>query len=130
VLDPITGQGIGNAFRDAELVAGAIADGLDGGDLESGLAGYAAARDAATLPMFEFTLDLAALGPPGVEQQVLVAALAAKPAEVDRFLSVLSGAVPLSAYQSPANMARLIGWRGMASIAWAKFRNRPALQPT
>jgi flavin-dependent dehydrogenase len=130
VLDPITGQGIGNAFRDAELVADAIADGLDGGDLDARLAGYAKARDAATLPMFEFTVDLAALAPAGVEQQVLFAALAAKPSEVDRFLSVLAGAVPLPEFQAPGNMVRLIGWRGMASIAWAKLRRRPALQST
>jgi 2-polyprenyl-6-methoxyphenol hydroxylase-like FAD-dependent oxidoreductase len=30
LLDPITGQGISHAFRDAELLAGAVADGLGG----------------------------------------------------------------------------------------------------
>ena len=30
LLDPITGQGIGHAFRDAELLADAVADGLGG----------------------------------------------------------------------------------------------------
>jgi hypothetical protein len=41
VIDPITGQGIGDAFRDAELLAGAVGAGLGGGEtLEAALAGY------------------------------------------------------------------------------------------
>ena len=36
VMDPISGQGIGNAFREAELVAGAVADGLGGAALARG----------------------------------------------------------------------------------------------
>jgi hypothetical protein len=65
VIDPTTGQGIGDALRDAELLADAIGDGLGGRrPLAAALAGYEQARDQAALAMYEFTTELAALGPP------------------------------------------------------------------
>jgi 2-polyprenyl-6-methoxyphenol hydroxylase-like FAD-dependent oxidoreductase len=65
VMDPTTGQGIGDALRDAELLADAIGDGLGGRrPLAAALAGYEQARDQAALAMYEFTTELAALGPP------------------------------------------------------------------
>ncbi|HZU15103.1 MAG TPA: FAD-dependent monooxygenase [Candidatus Dormibacteraeota bacterium] len=55
-LDPVTGQGIADVFRDAELLAEAVATGLDGGPpLTITLDGYRARRDAAALPMYELT---------------------------------------------------------------------------
>ena len=56
-MDPITGQGIADAFRDAELLADAVVAG------ERRSAGYQARRDAAALPMYEMTLDLASFAP-------------------------------------------------------------------
>jgi len=65
LLDPITGQGISDAFRDAELLAGAVVSAL-GGDqpLAKALAGYQRARDRAARPMYDFTARLAVLRPP------------------------------------------------------------------
>ncbi len=48
--DPITAHGITDALRDAELLAGAVT-----AETEAALAGYAAARDALSLPLFEAT---------------------------------------------------------------------------
>src|SRR5918993_282774 len=48
--DPLTAHGITDALRDAELLAAAAARGSD-----AGFAGYAAARDELSLPMFEAT---------------------------------------------------------------------------
>src|SRR5215218_2990864 len=48
--DPLTAHGITDALRDAELLAAAAARGLD-----AGFAGYAAARDELSLPLFEAT---------------------------------------------------------------------------
>jgi 2-polyprenyl-6-methoxyphenol hydroxylase-like FAD-dependent oxidoreductase len=125
VMDPITGQGIGDALRDAELLAGAVTDGLGGRrPLADALAGYERARDAAALPMYRFTTDLAALGPAGPEQQALFTALAGRPAEVDRFLGVLTGAVPLDSFFSPRNLLRLLGVRGMAAVTLGRLRSR------
>src|SRR6266542_4199608 len=56
VMDPITGQGISDAFRDAELLAEAVGAGLGGGEpLARALAGYQRQRDSAVLPMYEHT---------------------------------------------------------------------------
>jgi 2-polyprenyl-6-methoxyphenol hydroxylase-like FAD-dependent oxidoreductase len=121
VMDPITGQGIGYALRDAELVAEAIEAGLTGREsLGAALAGYQRARDAASLPMYTFTTELASFPPPRPEQEALFAALATKPAEVDRFLGVLAGAVSLQEYFSPGNLFRVMGVRGMARVALDK----------
>ena len=95
VMDPVTGAGIADALRDAELLADAVAAGLNGGPpLDEALAGYQAARDAAALPMYEMTIDLASFAPPRPEQQMLMRALEGNQAEIDRFLSVLTGSLP------------------------------------
>lgn len=51
--DPITGHGITDAFRDAELLARSIDDHLRGGSAD--LSGYETARDAALRETFELT---------------------------------------------------------------------------
>jgi hypothetical protein len=123
-MDPITGQGIGYALRDAELVAEAIEAGLTGREpLGAALAGYQRARDAASLPMYAFTTELASFPPPKPEQEALFAALATRPAEVDRFLGVLTGAVPLQEYFAPGNLFKVMGVRGMARVALDKLRS-------
>jgi 2-polyprenyl-6-methoxyphenol hydroxylase-like FAD-dependent oxidoreductase len=103
-MDPITGQGIGDALRDAELLAAA-------------LAGYERARGREALPMYELTGELASFAPPRSEQQALFAALARRQADVDRFLGVMTGAVPLAEFFSARNMLRLLGIRGLAAMA-------------
>jgi 2-polyprenyl-6-methoxyphenol hydroxylase-like FAD-dependent oxidoreductase len=68
VMDLITGQGIGDAFRDAELLAGAVGAGLGGGEtLEAALAGYRRQRDRAAIPIYDFTTGLASFAHPAVE---------------------------------------------------------------
>ena len=56
--DPITGHGITDAFRDAELLAEALHEVLSGGDEATALGQYAAARDAALAETFDLTRDL------------------------------------------------------------------------
>ncbi len=122
-MDPVTGQGIADAFRDAELLAEAIGAGLDaGGKLGPALAAYRQRRDKAALPMYEFTTELASFAPPRPEQRLLFEALAGRPAEIDRFLGVLAGAVPIDSYFSPRNLVRLLGLRGMLRAGLARRR--------
>jgi flavin-dependent dehydrogenase len=121
VMDPVTGAGIADALRDAELLSDAVVAGLDGGPpLDEALAGYQAARDAAALPMYEMTIDLASFAPPRPEQEMLVRALEGNQAEIDRFLSVLTGSLPGPEYFTPRNMLRLIGVRGL----WQAMRSQ------
>ena len=123
VMDPLTGQGIGDALRDAELLAEAVAAGLGGRrPLAAALAGYERARDQAALPMYDLTTELAAFAPPRPEQQALLAALASRQADVDRFLGVLTGTVPPGEFFSARNLLRILGFRGLAA---ALLRGRP-----
>jgi flavin-dependent dehydrogenase len=58
--DPVTGLGIMDAFRDADLLADAIHAGLaKAGPMEEALASYQEQRDAAAKPMYDFTLAFA-----------------------------------------------------------------------
>jgi hypothetical protein len=123
VMDPITGQGIGDAFRDAEWLVKAIDNGLAGRqDLEVALQNYERARNEAALPMYEFTTELASFAPPKPEQTILLSSLVGKQQEIDRFFGVLTGTVPMRDYFSPGNLVKTIGVRGMASIMLDKIR--------
>ena len=113
-MDPCTGQGIADAFRDAELLADAIE--------RSRLDDYRRRRDTAALPMYEMTADVASIAPPRPEQELLMAALAGRPEEISRFLGVLTGAVAIPSYFSPRNLLRLIGVRGMVTAARSRRR--------
>ena len=122
VMDPVTGAGIADALRDAELLPDAVAAGLDGGPpLDEALAGYQAARDAAALPMYEMTVDLASFAPPRPEQEMLLRALEGNQAEIDRFLSVLDRQPPGPGVLHPAQHAAAHrGARGLAGDALAE----------
>jgi 2-polyprenyl-6-methoxyphenol hydroxylase-like FAD-dependent oxidoreductase len=120
VMDPITAQGISNALCEAEKLAEAITAGLGGGrPLNAALADYQRRRDAVLRPMYDFTTDLAALNPPRLADQHLLASLYGRQAEIDRFLGVFAGVTPIKQYRSPRNVLQLLGVRGLAKIAAA-----------
>lgn len=58
--DPITGHGITDAFRDAELLATAVDAALRGGDEAALLAAYERERAALAQPIFDLTCAMAA----------------------------------------------------------------------
>jgi flavin-dependent dehydrogenase len=123
VMDPITGQGIGHALQDAEMVADALVAGLGGTrPLKDALADYRARRDEARIPMWEFTTDVASFRPAEPEERVLFEALAGNQAETDRFFGVITGTVPVRDYLQPSNLRKIVGLRGFAKIAVAKLR--------
>ncbi len=124
-MDPVTGQGISDAFRDAELLANAIIAGLsDGTTLDAALTGYERARNEAVTPMYDFTTDVASLRPPRLEQHLLFDALAHDDVQARRFFGVLAGAFPIPQFFSPSNLRRMIGLRGFAKIAASKLKPR------
>lgn len=59
--DPVTGHGITDAFRDAELLADAVHVGLDGVSMTDALSQYQARRDEFARDVFETTQEIAAL---------------------------------------------------------------------
>jgi 2-polyprenyl-6-methoxyphenol hydroxylase-like FAD-dependent oxidoreductase len=108
--DPITAQGITDAFRDAELLAGAVADGFAGRrPLADAMAAYERRRNEATLPMYELTCQFAALQPAPPEMQALFAALRGDQEQTDRFFGTVTGTVPIPEFFAPENLGRIIG---------------------
>jgi flavin-dependent dehydrogenase len=59
--DPVTGHGITDAFRDAELLANAVHAGLDDRSMAESLSGYQACRDEFARDVFETTQQIASL---------------------------------------------------------------------
>jgi flavin-dependent dehydrogenase len=115
-MDPVTAQGISDAFRDAELLSEAVANGFEDGRLERTLRGYQRERDRAVKPMYDMTVDVASLGPIRIEQRLLYEAVERDPAAAERFLQVLTGAVPVREYFNPGSLRRLLGVRGLVRI--------------
>jgi 2-polyprenyl-6-methoxyphenol hydroxylase-like FAD-dependent oxidoreductase len=108
--DPITAQGISDAFRGAEALAEALDAGFSGREpWESALARLERARDEEVTPMYEFTCQLATLEPPPPLMQRLFAALHGNQSETNRFFGVLAGTVPVREFFSRENMQRIIG---------------------
>jgi 2-polyprenyl-6-methoxyphenol hydroxylase-like FAD-dependent oxidoreductase len=108
--DPITAQGITDAFRDAELLADALADGFTGGrPLDEALGGYERRRNEETRGLYELTYELASLAPPPPEQQALFGALRGNEKETGRFFGVIAGTVRPDEFFAPENVGRIVG---------------------
>ena len=100
--DPITAQGIVDAFHDAERCAAALDETLrDARSFDEAMADYQHARDQRVTPMYEFTCQLATLEPPPVEMQQLLGAAHGNQEAMDGFVqmnagTILAGSVPVA----------------------------------
>jgi flavin-dependent dehydrogenase len=103
-VDPITGQGMTDALRDAEFLSDAI---VSSSDL-TGLAAYQRRRDTAVMPMFRFTAQRAQLLPPSPDMQKLLGMLTVNQAEADRFAGLTAGTESIPAFFAPERMANLL----------------------
>jgi 2-polyprenyl-6-methoxyphenol hydroxylase-like FAD-dependent oxidoreductase len=108
--DPITAQGITDAFRDAELLADALDAGFTGrGPLEGALGEYERVRNEETRGLYELTYELASLAPPPPEQQALFGALRENEEEAGRFFGVIAGTVRPDEFFALENIGRIVG---------------------
>ena len=109
--DPITAQGITDAFKHAELLAGAIDEGMSGRKpLDEAMVGYEQERNESVAPIYDFTCGfLGTLVQPPAEIQQLFGALSQNQEETNRFFGTLAGTVPIPEFFSPENMQRIIG---------------------
>ncbi len=108
--DSITAQGIHDAFRDAERLATGIVEHLSQGrPWDEAMSAYQRDRDEDSLPMYEFTTQLATLEPPPPEQQALFAAIHRNPAASDDFARMNAGALSPATFFTPENVARILG---------------------
>lgn len=113
--DPITGFGITDALRDAELLAGAADAGLAGREpMEAALARYESARNAASMELYRFTCDLARLEGPSPMMLALMAALRDNPADTRRFMGTVAATVAMSEFYAPNNLMRIMRAGGRA----------------
>ncbi|MEU4240226.1 NAD(P)/FAD-dependent oxidoreductase [Actinoplanes sp. NPDC026619] len=120
VMDPITGQGIGNALRDAHALSGAIVAGLGGErPMIAAMRDHHRRRDLGRIPMYDLTARLAAFHPDRAGD-LLFPALAADPVHVTRFLGMLTGIRPVNDIFGPAALHRTVGLRGMARMVTAR----------
>ena len=107
--DPITGYGIRDALRDAELLAEAASAGLAGREpMEQTLARYESARNAASIDHYRFTCDLARLEGPSPMVQALLAALSGNAQDTSRFMGTVATTVPISEFYAPNNLMRIM----------------------
>jgi flavin-dependent dehydrogenase len=108
-MHPITGFGISDAFRDAELLASALDECFAGRQrYEDALAGYHRKRDEQALPLYELTSDFAKLEPPPTELQRLIGAMQGNQAAMDDFVSVMAATLPAPDFFGPENTGRIM----------------------
>lgn len=107
--DPITAQGIPDAFRDAERCAEALDQAYAGGrTFEEAMGAYQRDRDAHALPMYEFTCQLATLQPPPPELQQLLGAIHGRQKPMDRFVQMNAGTISPAEFFSQDNISAML----------------------
>ena len=107
--DPMTAQGISDAFIDAEMVAEAIDTVLSGRSAAGEVfSEHEAARNERVRPMYEFTQQLAALEPPPPPMQQLFGALRVNQNATNAFFSAITGAISLRDFMSDENLGRIM----------------------
>jgi flavin-dependent dehydrogenase len=107
--DFVTAQGIQDAFQDAELCATALHETFSGGrPFDAALGEYQSRRDERVLPMYEFTLEFAALEPPPPELRRLLAAVHGNHEAMDQFARVNAGVESPADFFAPDNVERIL----------------------
>jgi flavin-dependent dehydrogenase len=110
--DPITAQGISDAFRYAELLANAVDEGLSGRlAMGEALANYERERNESAMPIFEWTCRTAELRGPSAKTRDLIQALQSNPDEASRMMGLTAGTVLASEFFQPENLARIVSGR-------------------
>ena len=107
--DPITAQGISDAFRNAERCATALHEALSGErPYDDAMGDYQRQRDDASMPVYEFTTQMAKLESPPLEMQAILAATSCSQAAMDGFVGVTTGSVSPVEFFDPANVATIL----------------------
>jgi 2-polyprenyl-6-methoxyphenol hydroxylase-like FAD-dependent oxidoreductase len=110
--DPITAQGITDAFRDAERCAIALDQTFTGArSFDDAMGEYQRARDQHVLPMYEFTCQLATLEPPPPEMQQLFGAIYGNQKAMDGFVQMNAGTISPAEFLSPENIGAIMAAR-------------------
>jgi flavin-dependent dehydrogenase len=107
--DPITAQGIIDAFRDADSVAGALHDVWSGTcTFDAAMTAHHNARDRQVMPIYEFTSQLATLEPPPPELQQLLGRIHGNQAAMDAFVSINAATISPAEFFDPGFLTPLL----------------------
>jgi 2-polyprenyl-6-methoxyphenol hydroxylase-like FAD-dependent oxidoreductase len=107
--DPILAQGISDALRDAGLLARTLEKIWVAGETwDTAMASYESARNEAVKDIYELNTEYASLEPPPADVQQLLFALQANAEDTSRFMGTITGAVPVSEFYAPSNVARIM----------------------
>src|SRR5262245_41359044 len=107
--DPITAQGISDAFIDADGLARALDDGWSGRrQLDDALVDHQTSRDKRVKALYDFTCHLALLEPPPPHMQQLFTALRGNQGATNQFYSAITGSRPLPTFMNPENIDRIM----------------------
>ena len=108
--DPYLALGICDAWRDAELLADAIGDGLGGTrPMPEALSKYEARRDAASTADYEENITLARFSATPPWFYALRAAVRDQPEEATRMIKARMGMIDPRSFFNQANIERLLG---------------------
>ena len=107
--DPFLALGVCDAFRDAELLADSLDEGLSGHrPLAEAMEQYELQRNEATLPDYQQNVQLARLQPPPAEMVRLRAALRGNQEETNTFFLATEGMIPRERFFNPETMQHLL----------------------
>ena len=107
--DPYLALGITDAFRDAELLANAVHEGLSGRrDLDDALAEYERRRNEATMPDYRMNIDRARFTPISATERMLRSALHGNAEAIRQFFLTIESLAPREVFFGPENMGRLM----------------------
>lgn len=106
--DPITAFGISDSFRDAELLADAIDDGLSGRrPYSDAMADYERNRNEAAAPLYQLTLNAARYNQHTPNALQLRAALR-KRADINSYIGVITGSIVIEEFFNEQNIQRIL----------------------
>ncbi len=105
--DPITAQGITNAFTHAAILAEELDSAFSGDKtVDDALAQYDQRQFAALKPMFDYTVHLAMLQPLPEQVQGMLPMVAQEPMATSAFIGAFMGSVPLDQVFPPELLER------------------------
>jgi 2-polyprenyl-6-methoxyphenol hydroxylase-like FAD-dependent oxidoreductase len=108
--DPITAQGISDAFRDAEACTAALHEVFEGrASFDDAMSAFQRTRDLHAFPIYEFTTQMATMEAPPPEMQQLLGAVHGNPEAMDAFVSVIAGTVSPVEFFDPAHIGQIMG---------------------
>ena len=107
--DPITAQGITDAFGDVERCTNALVEVFErGASFEDAMSEWQRTRDVHATPIYEFTTNLATLDPPPPEMQQVLSAVHGNRDAMDDFVSLVAATLSPIEFFDPARIGRIM----------------------